>query len=345
MDKLICYEEEIKANKILSIQINLLNKCTSKCRSCRKYTWPNDMLDIKTIKNTISVLAKDYGLKTVVLSGGDPILYPNLSEVIDICKTNDIKCSMITTGITSNNKVLDIISNDLYRVHLSLDAVDRKTYKYIRGVDAFDIVDSNIKIIAENRKAKNILPIRLSSTISVMNYDKVYDLYKYARDNNCFINFYLVHTFEDLYMDDSKLLLFYNRLIYICKDERANGRISNAFSLLNDRFMQNLCGEKHSVKCNCYVPNISCVINANGDIYPCCRVFKDNGEYGSQISLSYGNIIGKGEEDLKEVFDNRLKTNYPIKDNEECKECGQRYYDMLLHLAKVKEEKKEVLFI
>lgn len=345
MNKLIGYEKEIIADNILSIQINLLNKCTSRCRSCRKYTWPNDTLDINTIKNVISVLAKSYGLKTIVLSGGDPVLYPNLLDVIDICKANGIKCSMITTGITNNKEVLDVISNDLYRVHLSLDAVDREMYKYIRGVDAFDIVDKNIKAISKNRKAKNVLPIRLSSTISVMNYDKVYDLYKYARDNGCFINFYLVHTFEELYMDDFKLATFYNELKCVCKDEQINGQISNAISLLSDNYIQNLYGKRHAVKCNCYIPNISCVINANGDVYPCCRVFKDNGEYGDQIGLSYGNIVGKDEEGLKEVFDNRLKISYPIKDNEECKECGQRYYDMIEHLYKIKTGRKDVLFV
>ena len=49
MSKLIGWEEELKRDCILSIQMNLLNKCTSRCMSCRKYTWPNDELDKKNI--------------------------------------------------------------------------------------------------------------------------------------------------------------------------------------------------------------------------------------------------------------------------------------------------------
>lgn len=345
MDKLIGYESEIKQNNIMSIQLNMLNKCTSRCRSCRKYTWPNDMLDIDTIKNVISVLADDYGLKTVVLSGGDPVLYPKLKEVVDFCKSKDIKCSMITTCITTKDEVLKVISDDLYRVHLSLDSINKKQYKYIRGVDAFNFVDKNIKLISAKRKENGLIPIRLSSTISAMNYREVYNLYDYARANNCMINFYLVHTFEDLYMDEEKLSVFRMQLEHICYMEKKYGQISNAKSLLLDMYEQKISGNKHSVDCKCYIPNISCVINANGDVYPCCRLFEDNGEYGSQVQYSYGNIVGKDKEGLRKVFINRLKIHYPISCAKECEECGQRYYDMLQHLAKIKEDKKEVLFV
>lgn len=345
MDKLIGYEKEIKENSIISIQLNMLNKCTSRCRSCRKYTWPNDMLDIDTIKNVITVLADEYGLKTVVLSGGDPVLYPNLKEVVDFCKSKNVKCSIITTCITTKEEVLKVISDDLYRIHLSLDSVNKEHYKYIRGVDAFDIVDRNIKAISAKRKENGLIPIRLSSTISAMNYDEVCDLYSYAKLNNCMINFYLVHTFEDLYMDDEKLSEFYNQLEQVCKDEKINGQISNAKSLLLDMYEQKISGNKHSVNCKCYIPNISCVINANGDVYPCCRLFEDNDEYGEQLKYSYGNIIGKNTDSLRNVFINRLKSCYPIEGAQECIECGQRYYDMIQHLAIVKENRKEVLFV
>ena len=75
MSKLIGWEKEIKDKNILSIQMNLLNKCTSKCKSCRKYTWPDDELDLETVKRTLTVLKKEFGLQSVVFSGGDPILY------------------------------------------------------------------------------------------------------------------------------------------------------------------------------------------------------------------------------------------------------------------------------
>lgn len=343
VEKLIGYEEEIKRNDILSVQINLLNRCASRCVSCKKYTWPDDKLNISDIKNVIDVLNFYFGLKTVVLSGGDPVLYEDIIEVIEYLKEKNIYSSMITTGITKKIDVINAMIENLYRIHLSLDACNAADYNRIRGVDAFDIVDENIEYISKKRKRICRLPIRLSSTISKLNYDKVYDLYEYAKIRGCTIKFFFVHTFGDLYMNDKEIEIFYRQLLDIACDEKLNGKISNAEELVDDKY------NKHKsvldIDCACYVPYISCVINANGDIYPCCRVFKDNGFYGEQVNLAYGNIVKKSFNELIKQFNNRAKF-YPIVGNEECKQCGQRYQDLLQHLCRIKEkDKRGVLFI
>ena len=342
MDKLIGYERDIADNKILSIQINLLNECTSKCRSCRKYTWPKDMLNVEDVINVIRYLAINKGLKTVVLSGGDPLLYPKekLLRIIGTCEFFDIKVSMITTLITEDKALLRWLAKKLYRIHVSIDDVNWERYYYIRGVNKFKLVDENVKFIMKIRGQLK-QPIRISSTISKMNYYHTMDLYRYARDNGCHINFYYVHTFDNLCMDDNCVESFKNDLKHIIKFENEDDNvISNARLLLYDL----ICDEKHTVTCRCYVPYISCVINANGDIYPCCRVFKDNGFYDDQLGLAYGNICNKQFYELGEEFDKRLGV-YPIQNNNECVECGQRYYDLIQHLDRIKSGRRDPLFI
>lgn len=339
VEKLVGYEEEITRNDILSVQINLLNRCTSKCVSCKKYTWPDGKLELEDVKRVIMVLEREFGLKSVVLSGGDPVLYKDIVPLLKYIDERNIHCSMITTGITEYRYLLDAIARHTDRVHISLDACTSEDYKRIRGVDAFKIVDSNIKYLIDNG-AK----IRLSATISKLNYDKVYDLYRYAEDRGCSIKFFFVHTFDELKMDEKQLRKFYSQLCLIqIMEEDKEERISNARELLEEK-------PRKEVSCSCYVPYISCVINADGDIYPCCRLLKDNGYYGEQGKLAYGNIYNgdnsvKGYYELIEEFKNRIK-QYPIAGNEECRMCGQRYQDMLEHLSKVKEKsKREVLFI
>lgn len=340
VEKLIGYEAEIMRNDILSVQINLLNRCTSRCVSCKKYTWPPDELNIEDVKNVVDVLVDNFGLKTVVLSGGDPILYEELEGLVEYLNGKNVLSSMITTGIVTKMSRVNIMA-DIYRIHVSLDACTKAGYERIRGVNAFGIVDKNIKMLSRKRKEKGRMPVRLSSTISKLNYDRAMELYNYAKNNDCNIKFFLVHTFGNLYMEQHEEETFYTQLKLIVEDEKKSGKISNASELLNDR--GKLLTE---VDCKCYVPCMSCVINANGDIYPCCRVFKDNGFYGEQRKFAYGNIVGKDKEDLFREFSNRLRYQYPLVDNEECKNCGQRYQDLLQHLCKIKEpDKREVLFI
>ena len=337
MSKLVGWENEIKQKNIISIQVNLLNKCPSRCKSCRKYEWPDNQLDVDIVKKALKYLKEEKGLQTVVFSGGDPLMYKQLPELIDFCYENGIEYSLITTLITKDGELLRKIANTAYRIHVSLDSVYCDRYFEIRGVDALNLVFENIAHVNKIRLFNGDIPIRLSSTISVMNYSEVYDLYEYAKNAGCLINFYLVHTWEDLKMSDRQLKKFYKDLKKVAKDEQRNKKtISNAKSLLAERY--DFTSE--SDKCNvCYLPHISCTIDSDGSVYPCCKLLNDNGEYGEQLRYAYGSIKN---ENLEEEFNKRFNRKYP--NDSICKECAQRYDGLLRDIEKIVENKKEPIF-
>ena len=106
MNKLIGYESEIRNGNMLSVQINLLNKCPSRCLSCRKYEWPDVQIPYDKLEMLLTSL-KGQGLQTVVFSGGDPLMYHMLPDVIQFCIENDIKFSLITTLILFQMKCIN----------------------------------------------------------------------------------------------------------------------------------------------------------------------------------------------------------------------------------------------
>lgn len=337
MSKLIGWENELRKKNIVSIQMNLLNRCTSKCKSCRKYTWPKDELDLDVAKRALKTLKEKFGLQSVVFSGGDPILYSGLSELIDFCMENDIKYSLITTLISKNAELLQKIAKTAYRIHVSVDGATTESYNYIRGVDGLTIAGNNICDMQSIRSKEGLIPIRISSTISKMNCGEIISLYTFAKKRSCTINFYLVHTWDNLKMTKEQIKEFYRSMKIIAKDEkREKVTISNAKSLLVDRY--SFTSESSNCKV-CYLPHVNCTIDANGDIYPCCKLLDDNGEYGQQTQYVYGNIY---EEDLVGEFNKRFDRIYPSCDV--CKECAQRYDGLLRGLEKIMEEVKEPIF-
>lgn len=344
MSKFTGYESEIKDGKILSIQMNILNRCTSRCKSCRKYTWPDDMLMLVDIKNTLKVLKDDFGLQTVVFSGGDPILYPQFSEVIDYCNELGIAYSLITTLITKDIELLKKIANTAYRIHCSVDSTFRSIYKDIRGVDGLEIVKQNTKVIQSIRITNNLIPIRISSTIGKMNYDEVYNLYKFAKENKCLINFYFLHTWDNLKMEYDEIGYFYKQIEDICYNEKyENEVISNARSILLQKYDYDT--ENYAKECKtCYIPRVGAVINANGDIYPCCFLLQDNNDYGPQLKYAYGNIRNKGLEEIRKEFEKRNNKQYPVK-HTHCDECGQRYSGELKELETIIDGPKVKVFL
>lgn len=338
MSKLIGWESEIKNGNILSIQMNLLNKCTSRCKSCRKYTWPNDELDLETVKRTLTVLKKEFGLQSVVFSGGDPILYKDFSELIDFCKEIDLKYSLITTLITDNKKLLEKIAKTAYRVHVSVDSLDRERYHEIRGVLGADLAIDNIKYMQSFRNG--MIPIRISMTVSNMNYDEVYQMYIFAGMHKLNLNYYMLHTWDGLKANKQQVEKMMSRLQLVAESEQnSKNRITNAASILASRFDFT----RESDKCKrCYLPVVNATINANGDIYPCCKLLDDNGCYGDQLKYVYGNVVGKDYVQIVQEFNKRLDCKYPT--DGLCKECADRYNGLLADLERITEGAKEPLF-
>ena len=91
----------------------------------------------------------------------------------------------------------------------------------------------------------------------------------------------------------------------------------------------------------CYIPRITCAINADGNVFTCCKLFDENNFYDKQLQYSYGNVLN---EDIEEVFERRLNINYPIKcDN--CKHCLPQYISPINFMDDLYKNKDNVIFM
>lgn len=332
MSKLSKHYEDIKRKNIISIQVNLLNKCTSKCKYCRKYTWPDDVLNFAVLKRTILYLRQSHNLQSITFSGGDPILYPYLIDILRFCYEEDIATSLITTLITDDNSLLADIAKYATRIHVSLDGSDEESYLKTRGVNKFKLVVENIKFVNMSRKAWNKQPIRISSTVSNINQDKVYELFRLAEKTDSTINYYFIHRYDKYNPDEQKLFQLFKR---INNDDVKH--ITNTEAILNERFTNKITNLKST---HCNIPYIHCLINSNGDVYPCCKLLNDNGEYGEQIKYVYGNIYN---DTLANIFDkSHIKTKAICED---CNGCEERYIPFIDEVNDIINDKGDVAFL
>lgn len=342
MDKLFGYEKEIKEQKILSVQINLLNQCPSHCKSCRKYTWPKDSLPVKDVLNTLRFL-KNQGCTSVFFSGGDPLMYTHFSEVIDFCVSIDLPYSVITTLICKNAVLLEKIAKTAYRIHVSMDAVNSNLYKDIRGIDGFEIATNAIDYINSKRDHDKI-PIRFSSTIGVFNYNQVFNIYKYAKEHDCIVNYYYIQFWDGLQMTEEMQKEFYKQIDDVAEDEKINQKIiTNAIDSINRKYSFDSFENINK----CYIPEISAIINCDGSIYPCCRLFAEfKPKYEDCLPYAYGNILNKTNEELEREFAKRFN-KYPLNCNEckECIKCDVRYNTTNKEIEKIINNERKPLFI
>lgn len=143
-----------------SIYMYLTDGCNLNC--CHCWLSPimhNDdncyaCLDFNLIAKCISE-AKPLGLKTIKLTGGEPLLHPNILKILDLIKHEDLRPiietngTLITPELVTSFKQFDNIS-----ISISLDAMEPAMHDRIRGVkSSFSkaihgvkmLIDSNIK--------------------------------------------------------------------------------------------------------------------------------------------------------------------------------------------------------
>ena len=116
-----------KEFNIKYIEIVLTTKCTLNCKGCsalmnyynKRYDTNID-INIESLKRILNSCDSIYHLR---LLGGEPLLYPNLYELLEFLKKqNKIKqITIVTNGtlLIKNEKIIKILKNSLFNVFIS----------------------------------------------------------------------------------------------------------------------------------------------------------------------------------------------------------------------------------
>jgi MoaA/NifB/PqqE/SkfB family radical SAM enzyme len=290
LSKITPYLEDINNNsKLLSLQLNITNKCYSRCKSCRKYEWP----EVKLAADEIDVICKDAkanGCETFVISGGEPFAHPEIERILQVV-ANYGSVGLITSAIGTDAGKLKLAARVCEWIQVSLDSVDDEQFKEIRGINACETVKNNIKILQQNRE-KHQRPVKINAVVSKLNFSSVKNVADFAISNGCEVGIYPVHTWQDLELSEAskKMLEHY-------------GVISKKVNLAPI----------------CIVPRIHAVVDATGYVYPCCRLLNDNGDYDESMSNAIGHyVLG-----FEVLLGKAKKFQTAPLTNELCKECDR----------------------
>ncbi|MFH1727255.1 MAG: SynChlorMet cassette radical SAM/SPASM protein ScmF [Pseudomonadota bacterium] len=162
----------------------LTEGCNLRCRHCwiapkyeegeKKYT----SLNLDTFKHIIKQ-AKPLGLRSVKLTGGEPLIHPEIDKIINHIKEQDLGFTMETNGVSVTEPLAKKI-RQLKRpfVSVSLDGAKAETNEWVRGVKGcFDKSVEGIKILVKENLNPQII-------MSIMEHNKheIEDLVSFAAD-------------------------------------------------------------------------------------------------------------------------------------------------------------------
>ena len=157
------------------VAISVTNRCNLKCPYCFAAYNNKDSDDITTDKMLalIDELGQR-GTRLINLTGGEPLIRPDLKEIIDyITLKKGIKCSVSTNGHFLERK-LDVLKN-VSSINISLDG-NEKQHNTNRGPQDYSKVIQAIEVAIKNK-----IPVSVCTVLNKNNADCVDEVIHLAK--------------------------------------------------------------------------------------------------------------------------------------------------------------------
>jgi len=125
------------------------------------------------------------GEKEVVFSGGEPLLYENIVNIVEAYSQKGFKVGMASNGVLINKDMAgQLVEAGLKNIQLSFDSCHKKTHDFLRGVDgAYEKVLKAAEYLSDY---KGRISICAQTVISGANIDEIVDTIKFVKDDKRF---------------------------------------------------------------------------------------------------------------------------------------------------------------
>lgn len=326
------------------IRIKPTNCCNQRCYYCfydetnfanvysSKSVSRQDEIPFEKMKEIISDIS-DMGVKAVTFTGGgEPLVYPHITECVHMLRQEGIDYALITNAQALNDEKADAFS-DAKWVRVSIESAKETTYSRIRGVNTFHNVIRNIEHFADVKNAKTVLGA--NCVVGEENYKEIYDLCRILKSAGVEnIKLSPVNIGLDTVERQKDIREHVSNLIAEAMEKLCDGKF-----FIIDKYTGDLSLREQYCKPyeKCYIRNLFTVIAANQKVYGCIdKAYIENGCLGD-ISHQSFKEMWYSEETARKLRD------YDIK-----KYCGFRciYEDRNTFLADVLEvDRNHVNFI
>lgn len=288
--------------KINYIMFDVTDHCNFSCKHCYKAK-PEMYKDLSVIQ-IISFLdkLKDNGFfPSIVISGGEPLLYKDLFVLLDYLKDrNSIKLN--TNGILLNQYYKKLLDFPNLKIQVSLDGYDDETFFEIRKSQFFDVIVKNTKMAYDEG-----LDVYFRATLTnktLANYKKFIDISRKTHVPLVIRPMYNTGEEEqqELKVDFEELCEWQNDIIENNLIEYSGGR--NLISESSCPILHN-----HTVYSTLTVDNC-------GDVFPCQLLRSNIFKMGNIYADSIGAIFSKNDKIVSSIKG--------ILESDSCRKCGFR---------------------
>ena len=186
------------------LRISLTDKCNLNCVYCKGGSEHTKELSCGQIIKIVKAFAC-CGIRKVRLTGGEPLLRSDITEIIESIKEIDgiEKIVLTTNGVFLKKYAAKLKAAGLSAVNISLDTTDRKKYFELTGADKLNDVFEGIK----EAQRVGLTPVRINSVlIKGRNDDSAEALVRLAEKNNIDVRFVELMPFTKEGQSEEKIV-------------------------------------------------------------------------------------------------------------------------------------------
>lgn len=258
-------------------------RCNSRCISCSWWETTGDQeMSVQEFADVASAL-RAMGTRLVVFSGGEPLLRDDVWAIARAFRHRGIALHLLTSGLALKRDASKVIRY-FARVIVSLDGATPEQYRAIRGVDGFAAVMAGV---AELRSKSRSTRLTARATIHRANFRDLTGLVNAARtigvEQISFLTADLGSTAFGPRRKDTLAALpltsdevrefrtVVERCIVECAADFRSGFIAESPERLRrlPQYYAAHLGEGAFPANRCNAPEVSVVIEADGDVRPC----------------------------------------------------------------------------
>ncbi len=135
----------------------ITHQCNCKCMYCYNVwqddtAYPKKELSFLEIQKLFDNLLSEISPEKIVLTGGEPLLHPDIIEIVCYLKNKNIKVGIASNGtLLTEDKIKRLIDSGISFFGVSLDTLDPKKYELITGVDLLQHAKKAIMLIKKNK--------------------------------------------------------------------------------------------------------------------------------------------------------------------------------------------------
>ena len=172
-------------------RISVTDRCNFRCQYCMPeegLDWlkREELLSFEEITRITKILVENYGINSVRLTGGEPTLRANLSDLISMLSELPIEIALTTNGISLDKNAHSFRCAGLHRVNISIDSLKAERFKEITLRDDMKKVITGIEASIE----AGLSPVKINVVVMRgINDDEIIEFAKFGRERGVIVRF------------------------------------------------------------------------------------------------------------------------------------------------------------